>query len=76
MKITTKKYAEGKYEIRINGRRIPGLIIGARKKYMLEYCEPTLPNWRLPAIGPFKTITAAASHAADLYQLESASGSK
>ncbi len=67
MKITTKKYAEGKYEIRINGRRIPCLIVGARKKYMLE-CHK-FAGWLDLTIGPFRTITAAASHAADLYQL-------
>lgn len=65
MKITTKKYAEGKHEIRIDGKKLFAVIIGARKRYMLEY-------WGEPfAIGPFRTITAAASHAADLYQSQS-----
>lgn len=64
MNVTTKKIAEGKYEVRLDGRRVPCLIIGARKKYILEYYGESFPS------GPFKTITSAASYAADLYTAE------
>ena len=71
MKVTTKKIGEGKYEVRVNGVRLQALIIGANRKYMLEY-------WGLPGdCGPFGTITLAASYAASLSLWKgSANGSK
>lgn len=52
MKLTTKRFASGKWFVYMDESRIPGCIIGGNGKYALEVAGRT--------IGHYKTITQAA----------------
>ncbi len=59
MKLTTKRFASGKYFVYMDESRIPGCIIGGNGRYALEVAGRT--------VGYYRTITQAARVA---WQLE------